>query len=393
MNSPDKENSKKTIRTFALASFLNDFGSDMIYPVWPIFVRNVLGANMAVLGFIDGLGDAVVSISKAVAGYVSDRIHKRKMFVWQGYLLGALSRIGYALTTSWPMLIPFRVLDRAGKIRSAPRDAIVAELSTSHDRGRNFGLLRAMDNLGAVCGILFCLLMLGTLGYRKLFMVASIPSVIAVLLIFFAIREAPPEKKIYKGISLKMLNKNLLLFFVLNSVFALGAFSYSFLLLYANEGGITLGFVPVLYLIYTAAAAFSSLPFGKLTDQIGRKKVLLISYLLWAFVCLGFVLFKSNGWTISGFILFGLHKGALEPSQKTLVSEMAPPEYKASTLGGFQMMIGLCALPASFMAGLLWDKMGKNSPFYLSAGLSLIAILMLFFVKDPFEEDRKAKKS
>lgn len=132
----DEKETKKTIGTFAWASFLNDMGSDMIYPVWPLFVTSVLDANMAVLGFIDGLGEAIVSISQAVSGYFSDRIKKRKVFIWLGYLLGSLSRVGYGLSTVWQHLIPFRILDRSGKIRSAPRDAIIDGISTKENRGK-----------------------------------------------------------------------------------------------------------------------------------------------------------------------------------------------------------------------------------------------------------------
>ena len=149
----EKEN-RKTLALFSTASFLNDFGSDMIYPIWPLFVKALLIAQPeivpVILGFIDGLGDAIVSISQAVSGYVSDRIGKRKIFIWTGYLCGATSRLGYAFSTFWAHLVPFRILDRAGKMRGAPRDAIIADMSTRENRGRNFGWLRTMDNLGAV---------------------------------------------------------------------------------------------------------------------------------------------------------------------------------------------------------------------------------------------------
>jgi MFS family permease len=184
----EQKETRKTVRTFASASFLNDFGSDMIYPVWPLFVTSVLGANMAVLGFIDGLGEAIVSISQAASGYVSDRIRRRKVFIWTGYLFGSLSRVGYALSTVWQQLIPFKILDRAGKIRGAPRDAIIADISTEETRGKNFGLLRAMGNLGAVSGIIVCILLFGLLGYRNLFFLTAIPSLIGALLIFSFIR-------------------------------------------------------------------------------------------------------------------------------------------------------------------------------------------------------------
>ena len=373
---------KKIIRTFALASFLNDLGSDMIYPVWPLFVTTILKANMAVLGFLDGLGDALVSISQAGSGYISDRIKKRKVFIWTGYLLGALSRLGYSISTIWPHLIPFRVLDRAGKIRGAPRDAIVADVSTKENRGKNFGLLRAMDHLGAVFGILICIALFSLLGYRILFALAAIPSVVSAFLVFALIKERKTWPiKIYKGISLKDLDRNFRLFLVLSSLYALGAFSYSFLLIYAKKFGFRLSFVPVLYLIFTLSAFLFSYPFGRLSDKIGRKSVLLISYLFWIAVCLVVISEPNRMMIILAFILYGAHKGALEPVQRTFVCELAPPEFKASCLGGFQMVIGLCALPASFVAGVLWDTLGFLVPFYLSLILTLVSGIMLLFVK------------
>jgi len=379
----EEKDKRKTLRTFAAASFLNDFGSDMIYPIWPLFVTSILGANMAVLGFIDGLGDAIVSLAKAVSGYWSDRIRKRKVFIWTGYLMGSASRIGYALSTVWQHLIPFRILDRAGKIRSAPRDAIIADISTKEDRGRNFGLIRTMDNLGAVCGITVCLLLYGILGYRTLFNIAAVPSLIAVVLILSRIREKKEtEIRIYKGLSLRDLDRNFKLFLLLSSVFALGSFSYSFLIIYAKEFGFKEGWIPVLYLVFTAVASLFSLPFGKLSDQTSRKFILMLSFIFWAVVCLITILMHSRLTIILAFVFYGLHKGAMEPVQKTLVSELAPTAYRASSLGGFQMIIGLCALPASLVAGLMWEKLGIFIPFYFSLGLTVVASIMLTFVKE-----------
>ncbi len=379
----DPNKTQKTIRTFAIASFLNDLGSDMIYPIWPLFVTSVLNANMEVLGFIDGLGDAIVSISQAAAGYLSDKIRKRKIFIWTGYFFGSISRIGYALSTVWQHLIPFRILDRAGKIRGAPRDAIIADISTKENRGKNFGLLRTMDNLGAVFGILICIFFVKLLGYRTLFMLAAIPSAFGTLLILFLIKERKAEQlKIYKCISFKDLDRNFLLFLVLSAIFSLGAFSYSFLLIYAKQFGFTLTFVPVLYLIFTAVASIFSLPFGRLSDNIGRKKVLILAFLFWGLVCLNFILWQSYFSIILAFIFYGAHKAALETVQRTLVSELVPPQYRASTLGGFQMVIGLCALPASLIAGILWEKINHLMPFYFSLALTIISSLILLVVRE-----------
>jgi len=374
---------KKTVRTFLWASFLNDMGSDMIYPVWPLFVTTVLNANMAALGFLDGLGDALVSISQAVSGYLSDRLKRRKVFIWSGYLCGAVSRIGYSLSATWLHLIPFRILDRAGKIRNSPRDAMIADICVREERGKTFGILRTMDNLGAVCGILICVALAGPLGYKRLFLLAALPTVIGTLMVFSLIKEQQTDGvKIYKGLALKDLDRNFRLFLILSVVFALGSFSYSFLLIYATTLGFDVSLVPILYLVFTAVAALFSLPFGRLADKIGRKPVLALSYVLWGLVSLCFIFFRSHVAIVLAFVLYGLHKAALDPVQKTFVAELAPAEYKASGLGGFQMAIGLCALPASVMAGFLWDRTGMVTPLYLSLGLTAVSTIMLTFVRE-----------
>ncbi len=378
-----KKENRKTIRIFALASFLNDFGSDMIYPVWPLFVTTVLHANMSVLGFIDGLGDAIVSISQALSGYFSDRLRRRKIFIWIGYLFGSFSRVGYALSTSWQHLIPFRILDRSGKIRSAPRDALVAEISSDDDRGRNFGILRSMDHLGAVLGILTCIFLIDYLGYQKLFLLAAFPTLLGALLIFIFITEPKSDRqKIFKGYDFRHLDNNLRLLFLLSSIFSLASFSYSFLLIFARELGFRIAFVPVLYLVYTVFASATSLPFGKLADRIGRKKVLWIAYLFWVFVCIIFIAAKTRWLAVAGFVLYGVHKGAFDPVSKTLVAELAPESFKASVIGGYQMVTGLCALPASLIAGFLWDNFGKSAPFVASMTMTLFSIWLLIFVKE-----------
>jgi MFS family permease len=381
------DKTKKTVGIFGTASFLNDMGSDMISPIWPLFVTEVLGAPMFVLGLIDGLGEAVVSISKAVSGYVSDRIKKRKVFIWTGYLCGGLSRVGYAISTIWQHLIPFRILDRMGKMRSSPRDAIVSDISDRSNRGFNFAFLEGMDNLGAVFGILFCIFFFKYLGYRNLFMIAAIPSIIAVLLIIFFIKREKKENgiKLYEGLKFKDLDSNFGLFLVLSAIFELGAFTYSFLLIFAKEFGFNITFVPILYLIFTASAFLFSVPFGKLTDKIGRRKSLMLSFLLWGIVCLSFIMFQSYWAIIGTFVIYGIHRGSIKPIQKTLVAEITPARFTASTLGAFQMVLGICAFPASFIAGILWDKVGRFAPFYFALGMTVVAIILLMFVKETKE--------
>jgi MFS family permease len=382
IQTPLKEKSN-SVKLFGFASLLNDLGANLIYPIWPLFLTTVLGANMSVLGLVDGLGDALVSLSQAASGYASDRLKKRKIFIWAGYLLGSFSRIGYAITTTWQMIIPFRILDRAGKIRDSPRDAIIADESNKTNRGKNFGTIKGMDKFGGVLGIILCIWLVNSIGYQTLFLLAAIPSLISVALVVYFIKEKnKPQTKLYQGIKISNLSKNYKLFLILSSIFALGSFSYSFLMVFANKAGYEITFIPIFYLLYVIFAAAFALPFGKLSDKIGRKNGMYIALIFWALACMIFI-FINTWWAIPlTFILYGLHDAALAPIQTTFVSELAPKKFKASALGGFQMCIGLCALPASLIAGILWDTMGKTTPFILSLFLTLIAIILLHFVKE-----------
>ncbi|TSC58446.1 MAG: hypothetical protein Greene041619_670 [Candidatus Peregrinibacteria bacterium Greene0416_19] len=372
----------KTIRTFGWASFLNDFGADMIFSVWPLFLTQVLGANMAVVGLVDGVGDMMVSLSQAASGYLSDRIRKRKFFVWMGYFFGAVARLGYAVATSWPMVLPFRILDRSGKIRSSPRDAIVSDVSQRGNRGAHFGFLRMMDNLGAVCGIVASILLIRILPLRTIFVLAAIPSLLGVLLVLTRVRDLVPGGKIFRGIRLGDISANLTLYIVANAFLELATFSYSFLLLAAMAHGFAVRSIPVLYLIFTVAATLISIPAGRLADRFGRRTVLLLSLLLWSMVTGLFVTASGLTGIAVAFVLYGLHKGMLDPVQKTLVAELAPKQYVASVLGGFQLVVGLCSLPASLIAGLLWDRYGLTAPFVASVVLTAVAAGLLLFVRE-----------
>ena len=373
------DESRRTVKSFYIASFLNDLGSDMIYPVWPLFVTMVLGANMAFLGLLDGMGEALVSFSQAASGLLSDRIQKRKIFIWTGYVCASISRIGYGIAAAPSHLLPFRVMDRLGKIREAPRDAMVADLAPGKRRGSSFGMLRALDNLGAVCGILVCIALFPHLGYRQLFYLAAIPSAIGALVILFMARDMK-KGSIFVNLSIKNLSPQLKLYFMASAIFGLGSFSYSFLLLFATASGFSQGFVPVLYLLFTATASVTSYPFGKLADRMNNQFLLMGAFLLFGIMCGGFIVFRNG--LIFLFILYGLHRGAFEPVKKTIISSLAPPSRKASILGGYQMMLGFCSLFSSVLAGILWETYSMVAPFAFSICTSLIAAGVLFCVRD-----------
>ncbi len=366
---------------FAAASYLHDLGAEMVFSVWPLFLRDTLGASMLAVGLIDGLGEALVSVSQAVSGWLSDRLRKRKVFVWVGYLLGGVARVGYALAPTWPWVVPFRILDRSGKMRGAPRDAIVADLSRDSDRGWNFGVLRTMDNLGAVTGILLAAILLPALGFTRMFLLAAFPSLLAALIVRRLGPESAPPAASGPSHAPTVFTGPFRTYLLLSVLLSLGSFSYSFLLLAAAAIGIPVPFLPVLYLLYTLTEAVFSLPLGRLSDLIGRKPLIGFSLLCWGSVAFLFLIGDSTPAILSAFILYGLHRAALEPVQRSFVAEMAAPEALGRTLGLFQLATGLASLPASLGAGLLWEEIGFSAPFAASLVLTATAGLLLPLVR------------
>ncbi len=375
---------KRTIRTFAAASFFNDMGSDIIAPLWPVFIKETLGAPFKVVGILDGFRESITSISQVFSGYLSDRLKKRKVFIWTGYLCGALARVGYAVSTHWGMLFPAIFVDRVGKMRDAPRDAMVADISTRENRARNFGTIEVWDNTGAVVGILLSIWLVTFLDLKTIFLIAAIPTLISVLLVILFIHDTP-DGKLFKGLAWRNLGTNFNLFTLSNIFFTLGFFSYSFLLLFLKDQQFSLTSIPVYYLIFSLSASIFSGISGRFADKFSRRLTLIIAFVVWAVVTIGFLAIPALSWTSAGvlFVLYGVHKGALKPAQSAFVSESAPVEQRASILGFFKMITGLCALPASFIAGVLWDAYGPLAPFSFALAMTLIALFLLLMVKEP----------
>lgn len=380
-NSSQKEiDNRRVTLAFSLASFLNDVGGDIIEPFWPAFVTQVLGAPMSVLGLLDGMGEAIAALIKFPAGYLTDRVGQKKPFVWFGYLLPALARVGYAFSNSVSTLFPFKVLDRAGKLRDPPRDAMVAEKTRKKERGKTFGFLTAADKFGAVLGPLIAYTLFALFSYRFLFLTASIPSVIGALLIFWLVKEGKRKTRSTRRIIPKI-NKELKTFISVSILFALASFSISFMIRYANELGISLFSLPLVYLIFNLTAALISVPGGKLSDAIGRKSTLILSYLLYSITMLGFATINLSIAIYPLFLMYGLHYGILKTTQKAFVSDLSSPDVRSTALGIFQTVFALCLFPANVIAGLLWDLIGPTAPFYYGFILSILGLisLMIFF--------------
>lgn len=399
----DASTERCVVQTFGTASFLNDMGSDIIFSIWPVFVALLVGETLAplILGLVDGIGDFIVNVSKGFSGFISDKVQKRKPFIWSGYMAGASSRIIYGLAPTWQWLIPAKILDRAGKLRGAPRDALVADVSSHETRGRNFGILRTLDHTGATLGVLITIAFvtfvmpwlftvygwLPLTSLQFLFITASIPTFIGAILIIFRITDYRKDTK-KPVFTLHSINRSLAIFITLSVIFALASFSYSLVTLYAGAFLVLptinpfLG-VPVAYLVFTLTAALASAPLGKLGDRIGRRATILIGFIFFGSMCAIF-LFTPNFLTVLfALVFYGISIGATVPMQSSLVSELAPLEVRASILGVFQMFIGLATLPASFIAGFLWVFFGPNFTFGLALLLSFIAALLLPLVREP----------
>ncbi|MDO8574926.1 MAG: MFS transporter [bacterium] len=378
---------KKTVWLFSLGAFLNDLGYYAIVTIWPVFVTSVIGASVTFLGFIDGLGDAFVSLSQAGSGFLSDKLRKRKIFIWLGYFFAFVSRVVYAISYQPWQLIPGKILDRAGKMRDAPRDAIVADITPREKRASAFGILRAADRGGAVFGLLLSILLVGYFSYRQMFLLAAIPSLLGSLIVLFFVREYARADHLKPEFSLKFVSRDLKIFTLTSAIFTLGAFSDSFYILAASNLGVSLKFVPLFFLAFLFCSSIFAIPFGKLSDKIGRIFVVAVAFILFIIVNLIFIFYSSFWMIFLAFVIYGIHSAAYEGNLKTIVAEFAPASLRTSVIGSFQMLIGLIALPASLIAGILWDGMGLKAPFVLSLSLTLIALIFLFFVREPKTEN------
>lgn len=371
----------RTVRTFAAASFLNDLGADAIRPFWPAFVTGALGAPAAVLGLLDGLGDLISYGSKFPAGWLSDKIRRRKPLVWLGYLLAGFSRIGYALAPAVSWLFPLKATERLGKLRDPPRDALLADITPKKQRGRAFGLLAAMDNFGAALGPIFGILLFALLSYRGTFAIAAIPSIIGALAIALIVHERRPKpfrlgKKKPLGAAFRHLT-------LLSALFALSWISLSFMVLHAiTREGMPVLLAPLLFFVMSIAATFASSAMGRASDRIGRKPALIISYAIYPLVALGFIVAHMLG--LSGaigtiaalglFALYGLHYGSMSAVQPAYVTGLVPSASRAYASGLFQSAFGIATFIASIAAGLLWDIISPAATFGYALVVSTIAI-------------------
>lgn len=369
------------------SSLFTDAATEMIYPLLPVYLSRVLGTGPLSLGIIEGVAEAVNSALKIVSGYVSDRREKRRSIVIAGYALSSTARPLIALTTGWPQVLLVRALDRTGKgIRGAPRDAMLARFAATAERGRIFGFHRAMDHAGAIVGPLVAtaILFFAPGEYRLVFALTVIPGAIAVALLFLvpeptAVVPIPVASTGDAGVRPEG-RRRLFAFFAILLLFSLGNSADAFLLLrLADEIG-NATYVPLLWSGLHVVKASLSTWGGTLSDRIGRKQVIVIGWLLYAVVYLGFAMASSAQTLIAWFLLYGVFFALTEGAEKALVADLAPASRHGLAFGAYNTALGIGALGASIVFGLLYERFGAATAFTTGAALAASAALLLSFV-------------
>lgn len=364
-------------------SLLNDLSSQMIYPLIPGFLKS-LGSSNVVIGLIEGIAEATAALFKTYFGGLSDQFKKRKPFILLGYALSTFSKPFLYLATAWWQVLAVKFSDRIGKsIRVPARDALLAASVKKEKRGSAFGIQRAMDKIGSLGGPLLAMLFLYIFqgNLRWLFLVSFVPAFFALFLIPLTTEKEETQQKSLREKKTIRINSPMFSGFLIASVvFSLGNSSNAFLLLKAGEAGIPLTYIPLLWAGYNLVCAVSSVIFGHWSDIVGKQIVLLISFLFYSLVYMGFAFFTSAFavWVLFG--LYGIHYGLSEGVGKAYIADIVPPEKTATAYGLYQTGVGLALLPASLLMGWIWDQMGSFWAFLLSAAFSFLGFLILLFL-------------
>jgi MFS family permease len=397
----------RNIWAVGLTSFFMDVSSEMVINILPLFLSNVLGVKTNIIGLIEGIAEATASIIKLFSGWLSDKMHARKWLAVAGYGLSALSKPFFYFANTWGWVAGVRWVDRVGKgVRTAPRDALVADSIDEKKRGFAFGFHRAADTAGAMVGLLIALALvwkaqssnveLGQATFRTIVLASLIPAFLAVLSMVVGVKEIKPTtEQAAPKFAFKALGKPFMTFMVIVGIFDLGNSSDSFLVLRAQERGISvigiLGLLAVFNLVYTLI----STPAGSLSDKIGRRNVIIGGWIIYALVYLGFGL-ASDAWQIwMLYIVYGLYYGLAYGTSKAMVADLVPEELRGTAYGTYNAILGIIDFPASLIAGILWQGVGKwggfgpSAPFLFGAGLALLAVILFIFWKPGLKTDLK----
>ena len=386
----------RNVWILGITSFFTDISSEMLVNLLPLFLANVLGAGTAVIGLIEGLAESTASLLKVVSGWLSDRLGRRKWLTVAGYGLSTVVKPILYLSASWSSVLGVRVADRVGKgIRTAPRDALIADSVDQGQRGLSFGLHRAMDTAGAFCGLLVATGVIWAMQagggvlerstFQTVVLFSVVPAVLAVLILAFGAREVARRSDAAQApsLTLKGFDPRFRGFLLILVLFTLGNSSDAFLILRAQERGLSvlavMGALLTLNLVYTLVSG----PAGMLSDRIGRRRVIVSGWLLYGLVYLGFAL-AGSGWQVwMLYALYGIYYGVTEGAARALVADIVRPDQRGTAYGLFNAVVGVTALPASVLAGLLWRGLGTwrgfgaSAPFLFGATLALLAAALM----------------
>jgi len=363
-------------------SFLSDVASEMIYPLLPDFLTRTLHAGPAAVGLIEGVAEATASFMKVLSGWWSDRARRRKPIVVAGYSIAALARPLVGIASAWGQVLAIRFTDRVGKgIRTSPRDALLADMVEPENRGRAFGLQRAMDNAGAVVGPLVAaaLLKFAFDDERPVFLLAAVPGLLAVALLVFKLEEQPRARRIEPGgpAPAGSLPGRFWLAIGIFVLFTLASSTDAFLLLRARDNGIAVWQLPLLWAAFHAVKAAAGVPGGILADRLGRVRTITAGWLVYAISYVGFAFLTRPAQVWGLFAFYALFYALTEGAERALVADLVPAEMRGKAFGAFHGSIGLAALPASVLFGVWWKLFGPRVAFLIGAGIALVATAAL----------------
>ena len=378
----------RTVWLLGIISLTNDAASDMIYPLVPLYLASVLMAGPKALGIIEGIAEAVSSLLKLFAGVLADRTRHVKYWVWAGYGIAGFARPLLGITTSWLGVLVCRFADRIGKgLRSAPRDAMLAQSVDASQRGLAFGFHRAMDNFGAVIGPLVAAAMLAAgMSLRHVFLWAIVPGVVVIVLAMFLkdVPREPAQKPVAFSWTLREFPPAFRRYLIVLALFTLGNSSNMFLLLRARDLGLPQAQVPILWALTSLVAALLSTPLSSLSDRLGRTRLIVSGWIVYAIFYLILGMQTDNTWALwPMFAGYGVFLAATEGAEKALVADLVPRESSGTAFGWYNLVVGLFLLPASVVFGWLWQLESPLFAFGFGSGCALVAALLLKFWVGP----------
>lgn len=375
-----------------LVSLFMDMSTEMVYPLIPLYLTATLGATPAIVGVIEGIAESIASILKVFSGYIGDAYQNKKRLIFAGYSASVVYKLLLILSSSWAGVLFARIVDRTGKgIRTAPRDALVAQSSEKKKLGGSFGLHKMLDMAGSALGVVFAYIFVASgMSFDDAFLYAIIPAVLSILIIP-TIHERKNETKNKQKLSLKglKLTSNLKLYLVVIFIFCLGNSSNVFLLLKAKELGFTSAQVILLYLVFNTATSVFAIPSGKLSDRFGRSAIIVPGYLIYGAVYLGFAVLTQKPAIVMLFVFYGIYTACIGGAERAYIAESAPEGFKGTLLGLYGMLQGIGLLFSSIIAGLLWDNINSSAPFWFGGILSIISAVMIAIL---FKRNNKKTK-